>query len=183
VQRSTILTTATFNTGCRASPGGGTAHADPTARSAADSPRHGRRCGPGTATRSASTPPPRTAPPDHPAPRSWTPHPPIDDRHRQIGEHLPRRVHPRTHVGVSQRRGHPGDQTAARGCLPQQRHAGMRDHPSPSVLTFTRRGKPVELITEKVLLVLAGTDLRQSHPLAGQEHFPRLRHRVYPESA
>jgi hypothetical protein len=44
--------------------------------------------------------------------------------------------------------------------------------PSPSALTFTRRGKPVELITEKVLLVLAGTDLRQIPSSQVRSTFP-----------
>ena len=55
----------------------------------------------------------------------------IRDGHRQVGEHLTRRMLPGTGIGVGQGGGHTLDQAGVLGQFPQHPHPGMRHHTTP----------------------------------------------------
>jgi hypothetical protein len=73
----------------------------------------------------------------------------ISNRHRHIGEHPARRMHPRTGIRIRQRGRHPGRKPGVPRQLTQHPTPACDTTPTPSAPTFTRR-KPLLRFTREV---------------------------------
>ena len=106
----------------------------------------------------------------------------VGDRHRQIGEHPPRRVDRRPGVGVDQSGRDPGDQAGLLGQLPQQTHPGVRHHPGAVRADLDPSRPPCYSSPTECLPVNGDLGLSQAQVSLTGQALPRSHTRVSPNS-